>query len=357
MKKPPLSILPTVVCALLILWSSARGQQILPFQGRLSDASGQPIPDGARLIQFQIFSEPSGGGLLWAGEVHRATVNSGLVNVMLGSRNALPRDRSDQPGKSFFDQQLYLQITVDANKDNQIDAADAPLLPRQTILPLPFAAESGVSRNSQKLAGYDWSALFGVNSPAGTINGSRIENITSNSISPGTINAGLIARGSITSNQIAPLTISANEIADGAITQAKRAPANIQISDVGSFACEACSSDAEVPNLTVTLTTRGGPVFVGLVSAPSGDDTSYIMFKGGTERTGRVMIFDGAKAVASAYFWTIINQASATGAFPVSTVNHVYFPDAGTHTFKVKIRKEAGGVMIVNLARLVAYEL
>lgn len=152
----------------------ARGQQVLPFQARLSDASGKPVGDGVRVVQFQIYTEPGGGSVLWAGEIHRTTVNGGLANVVLGTKNPLPRDRADQPDRSFFDQPLYLQVTVDANADDQITAADPPLLPRQTILPVVFSGESSLSRNSQKLAGYDWSVVFGANSPNGGIPGSKI---------------------------------------------------------------------------------------------------------------------------------------------------------------------------------------
>jgi len=39
------------------------GPRLLPFQGRLSDANGQPIPDGARVVQFKIYDAPVGGAL------------------------------------------------------------------------------------------------------------------------------------------------------------------------------------------------------------------------------------------------------------------------------------------------------
>ena len=185
-------------CGLLLAGLPIRAQsqaaRLLPFQGRLSDASGKPISDGARVVQFQIYSEPSGGNVLWAGEVHRATVNGGLVNVVLGTKNPLPRDRADQPDKSFFDQPLYLQITVDSNADNQITALDPPLLPRQAILPVVFVAESA---NARTLQGFDWSALFAGQSPVdGKIAGSRI------------------AAGSIASEQIADASVTVGKLVE-----------------------------------------------------------------------------------------------------------------------------------------------
>ncbi|HNQ87901.1 MAG TPA: tail fiber protein [Verrucomicrobiota bacterium] len=120
--------------------------RLLPFQARLTDPTGQPLADGARVVQFQIFGEPTGATPLWAGEVHRVTLNGGLVNVLLGSKNPLPNDRPDDPSRSFFDAALFLQVTPDANADDKITEADPPLLPRQAILPVLFAREAAVSR-------------------------------------------------------------------------------------------------------------------------------------------------------------------------------------------------------------------
>lgn len=125
---------------------AAEPVRLLPFQGRLTDASGAVIADGPRLIRFQIFGGPSGGSPLWAGEEYRATVNGGLVNVMLGSQNPFPQNRTDDQNRSFFDTTLYLQITVDGNNDGKIDPVDSPLLPRQAILPVLFALDADRAR-------------------------------------------------------------------------------------------------------------------------------------------------------------------------------------------------------------------
>lgn len=177
------------IAALFLAMGAAVAQEaprLLPFQGRLTDASGNSFTDGARLIQFQIYDQPTAGQVLWPGEVHRATMNNGLINVVLGTKNPLPTEQSGNPARSFFDQPLYLQITVDANGDQQITTADPPLLPRQAILPVIFAKEAAVAQlanhanhsvNSEKLAGYDWSAILtgGSDPRTGKIDGSRIQ--------------------------------------------------------------------------------------------------------------------------------------------------------------------------------------
>lgn len=159
---------------------------LLPFQGRLSDANGNPVPDGARVVQFKIYDAPVGGRAVWNGEVQKLTVNAGLVNTLLGTK-------ADLSGVDF-DQSLYLELTIDANADGQIGPADPPLLPRQSILPAVFANESA---NSRLLDGYDWSTLFGTNNPAvGTLLDSKIRDgsINASKVQPGTIHTGLLAQ-------------------------------------------------------------------------------------------------------------------------------------------------------------------
>src|SRR5687768_3681066 len=90
----------------LLISPSKADTKLLPFQGRLTDAAGTSIPDGAKVVEFKIYDAPTGGSVKWAGEVHKLSVNGGLVNTMLGSKASL--DNVD------FSTPTYLQITVDA---------------------------------------------------------------------------------------------------------------------------------------------------------------------------------------------------------------------------------------------------
>jgi hypothetical protein len=167
--------------------------RLLPFQGRLTDANGVVIADGARVVQFKIYDAPVGGRALWNGEVQKLTANGGLVSTILGTKSSL--------SGVDFNQDLYLEITIDANADSQITLSDPPLLPRQSIFPAVFAYEAA---NARALDGYNWSPLFGTNNPA-----------------DGTLLDSKIADSSLTAAKIANSAIIATKIADGAVLRSK----------------------------------------------------------------------------------------------------------------------------------------
>lgn len=167
--------------------------RLLPFQGRLSDANGNSVPDGARVVQFKIYDAPVGGRAVWNGEVQNLSINGGLVSTVLGTQASL--------AGVDFNQDLYLEVTVDANGDGQITLADPPLLPRQSILPALFAKDSG---NSRLLDGYNWNALFGTNNPA-----------------DGTLLDSKIGDNTLTTAKIRDNAITSAKVADGAITLSK----------------------------------------------------------------------------------------------------------------------------------------
>jgi hypothetical protein len=189
----------------LPLWEgSARAStHLLPFQGRLTDANGQAIADGARVVQFKIYDAPVGGRAVWNGEVQKLSVNGGLVSTLLGTKADL--------SAVDFNRQVYLELTIDANGDGLITAVDPPLLPRQSILPAVFAVESG---NSRQLEGYSWSALFGTNNPAdGTLLDAKIgdRSLTAAKFQDGAVTTPKIADRAVTGSKISVAGASAGQ--------------------------------------------------------------------------------------------------------------------------------------------------
>lgn len=155
--------------------------RLLPFQARLVDGSGKALPDGTRLLRFRISTSPTEDTFVRAGEMHRAMVNGGLVNVVLGTKANL--------ASLDFNQALYLEITVD-DGDEKFTDLDKPLSPRQSLVPPVFSVESA------KLAGYDWTELFGINSPQGPL--------LANKIPAGSVDGSKLANGAVTLDKLQP---------------------------------------------------------------------------------------------------------------------------------------------------------
>lgn len=332
------ALLSTLAVASLTYTSAlAESPHLLPFQGRLTDPAGTSLPDGPRIVRFQIFGEPSGGSALWTGETHRVTINGGLVNVILGSKNPLPIDRPDQPARSFFDSSVYLQITVDADTNGVIDAADPPLLPRQTILPIVFASESARSResaNSLKLAGYDWSALLGTNDPTHA-----------------SLDGGRISEASVTFDKLAFRPIG-TKIGVGGLAASRT---------VGSY--ETTSTNImEVEELAVSLSTSGRPTHLALTAGENSGRSSYLESFIGPNRGPSSSLFlyrDGA--VVYEY---IMGQFGGTAGgleglvIPSSSFQFFDFSSKGDHTYSIRMRAGTQGILFrIQNVRLVAYEL
>jgi hypothetical protein len=195
-----------VAVVLISVSSTCWGQgRLLPFQGMLTDSHGQILEDGVRLVHFKIYDAPISGEVLWNGEIHKLTINRGLVNTILGSKSSL--ETVD------FNRNLYLEMTVDGNQDGLITPLDPPLLPRQVMIPSVFAVEAA---NARTLEGHNWDSILTSSNPqSGKL---RIGIIADNSIPVSKIasDGGDIANG-LRSDQISEGAIGTSEIKDGSI--------------------------------------------------------------------------------------------------------------------------------------------
>jgi len=58
MKQPPLLITIAIIFGLgALTFSHSTPPRLLPFQGRLTDASGTPVLNGAKAVLFEFFAE------------------------------------------------------------------------------------------------------------------------------------------------------------------------------------------------------------------------------------------------------------------------------------------------------------
>ena len=140
---------------------------LVNYQGRLANPDGTALATGDYQLTFRVYDAATNStGLVWgpqvfdgstgAGRGSRIPVVQGYFNVMLG-----PVDTNGVSlANAFNSTNRFVEIRVGTNN---------PILPRQQILSAPFAF------NSAKLAGYDWSAVFGTNDPVnGRIPGAKL---------------------------------------------------------------------------------------------------------------------------------------------------------------------------------------
>ncbi len=380
-----------VLCAALTvamgysITAKALETKLIPFQGKLTDASGQNIKDGALVVQFKLYDAPVGGQAVWNGEIQKLSVNGGLVSTVLGTKSSLK--------KVDFSESTYLEITIDANNDGKIGPEDPPLLPRQSIIPAVFAAQSAEAKNAEnaeKLGGYDWSVVFADGDPQsgipgeklknGSIPASKIENksITASQIADSTITSAKIANGAVTSSQIASGAVTSNQLGKGAVTSEKIAEKSITTglmaerkmvdasktaAPVGSIACsEGVKSFATsvvipnyeiVPGLSLKIKTSGRPVMIMLQEANS-SDASYFKTWGG----GRIQLHRGDVTVKNTALFTTGQNVDWYSLTPSSSIIFIDTPPAGEHHYSIYAGRE-WPVYILNCynMKLVAFEL
>lgn len=162
---------------------------------------------------------------------------------------------------------------------------------------------------------------------------------------------------SVTTSKINDLAVTTAKLADGSVTQAKRAALGQQISSTITFSSTS-NVLADVTNATVTITTTGRPVFIGFTGEFSAQVTSFNVTASASLITGDFAILRGSTTIMQTRI-----AISATGATSVintwgpGAVSHFDTPAAGTHTYKLQTRTDAGGTVTIGSMRMFAYEL
>ena len=80
-----------VVMALAPL-ATAEVPQLINYQGRLTDGTGNPVPNGSYQITFTIYDAAAGGNTKWTSGAQAVAVTDGLFTYQLGSAVQLPHD-------------------------------------------------------------------------------------------------------------------------------------------------------------------------------------------------------------------------------------------------------------------------
>lgn len=169
------------------------------------------------------------------------------------------------------------------------------------------------------------------------------------------------AAGSVTTAKIADGAVTTPKIADGAVTAAKLAALNYQLSSSCSiYSLTGTTSITDVTNLSVSITTTGRPVFVGLISDGS-VNYSYVQYSDTQISIAPELYFyRGATNISLQVFTQRVGSSAVanTMSIPVSSVSYIDIPSAGTYTYKFSIRASTTSANFdVYRAKLIVYEL
>jgi hypothetical protein len=130
----------TVAAALMLLLPLSLSAAPSPppstvsFQGRLTDAAGNPVTNPALSMTFKLYDVASGGTAVFT-EVQPVSVVAGIYNAQIGSVTPIPA--------TLFDSALWLGIAV---------GADAEMTPRYQLSATPYAIQA---KTATALAGLD----------------------------------------------------------------------------------------------------------------------------------------------------------------------------------------------------------
>jgi len=155
---------------------AASRQFILPYQGRLTDALGNPINNTGQGLEmtFALYTQATGGTPVWSERHTSVPVSDGLFNVYLGSISSLD--------PALFDNDLWMGVKI---------GNDLEMTPRERAMPYAVGMQSsGVPVGTvvswwrpdagTPLPSDDWAIADGsvVSDPASPLYGKTLPNLT-----------------------------------------------------------------------------------------------------------------------------------------------------------------------------------
>ncbi len=208
---------------------------VVPTQGRLLDASDQPV-NGTLDITFAIYDAEVDTPAnpvppLWTGK-YSVTVSNGFYDVDLGD----PRGTLSGPLSAALFQnqsQLWLGITIGTGSE---------LSPRLRLGAVPYAYLAGQAVDADH-------ATLADNVPDGAIATAKLADqaVASQKIADGAVTTGQLAAGAVTATQLADQAVSTPKLADGSVTLQKLALTNGKFVGLDADTLDGLDSSAFAP--------------------------------------------------------------------------------------------------------------
>jgi hypothetical protein len=189
------------------------------------------------------------------------------------------------------------------------------------------------------------------------------QEVNSTMILDSAVSTAKIAADAVTTAKILNSNVTTAKIADGNVTPAKLSALGQQVgTDSGNQVINA--TDAQFTNGSISITTTGRPVFIGLMPKNSTTDEARVLL--GTPGGGAVsvsgLVYFQRAGTTICNFRITMSPDPGSGAnaksisFPPGGFFYIDTPAAGTYTYTV--RGNAGSSLFnIDFVRLVAYEL
>lgn len=228
--------------------------------------------------------------------------------------------------------------------------------------------DSGITASTKLLDGTITAAKLGTDSVITTkiaddaVTAAKLADsaVVTASIVDSSVTAAKLASDSVTTVKILDANVTTAKLADGAVTAAKKAALGQQISSSSGTFSTTSTSLVDVTNLTVTITTAGRPVWLGLISDGSGNTAQLVANAASDTAVGGSFEFFRDSTSISRTTMNTTNAASSTLmqiTLPCSSLWHIDVPSSGTYTYKLQASATTGDTLTVQRCKLVAYEL
>ncbi|MFH0884035.1 MAG: hypothetical protein V2A56_13695 [bacterium] len=189
--KQPLTS-PNVKAEELVLTGTLPG--VISFQGSVTDAEGQPFPDGEYSAAFRLYDSETNGMVLWS-ELQTVQVENGVLNVLLGSVT---------PFDGQVDFSIPVWLTVEFDEQDELD-------PRLPMTSVPYAIQAQRANytpfaDSTTVALKAWTVEGGA-APTGPAGGSLTGSFPNPVIAEEAVTGREVADGSLTGVDISNTTV------------------------------------------------------------------------------------------------------------------------------------------------------
>ncbi len=147
--------------------------------------------------------------------------------------------------------------------------------------------------------------------------------------------------------------------ASAAIARSKLASVGQQLSSSSGIFTTTSSSPVDVTSVNVTITTTGRPVFVGLISDGSANDSFLECIQNSVvvDSQSEFYLVRDASIISRSNIRVYDNTAASRSGVPPGCVFTIDTPAAGTYTYKMQVGTQTGSTVSVNYVKLIAYEI